>query len=70
VKKEKVLDRIETNIRLFLDLIRFRNCGMTFIAVLLGASFIDFGQVFTIKVLMAGIPDNRRGQHNKRLLRL
>jgi geranylgeranylglycerol-phosphate geranylgeranyltransferase len=55
VKKEKVLDRIETNIRLFLDLIRFRNCGMTFIAVLLGASFIDFGQVFTIKVLMAGL---------------
>jgi geranylgeranylglycerol-phosphate geranylgeranyltransferase len=55
VKKEKVLDRIETNIGLFLDLIRVRNCSMTFIAVLLGASFIDFGQVFTIKVIMAGL---------------
>jgi geranylgeranylglycerol-phosphate geranylgeranyltransferase len=55
VKKEKASDRIETKIKLFLDLIRFRNCSMTFIAVLLGASFIDFGQVFTIKVMMAGL---------------
>ena len=55
MKKEKVLDRIETKIRLFLDLIRVRNCSMTFIAVLLGASFIDFGQVFNLKVMMAGL---------------
>jgi geranylgeranylglycerol-phosphate geranylgeranyltransferase len=55
VKKEKASDRIESKIKLFLDLIRVRNCSMTFIAVLLGASFIDFGQVFTIKVLMAGL---------------
>jgi len=55
VKKEKASDKIETKIKLFLDLIRFRNCSMTFIAVLLGASFIDFGQVFTIKVVMAGL---------------
>ncbi|MFZ2456033.1 MAG: geranylgeranylglycerol-phosphate geranylgeranyltransferase [Candidatus Altiarchaeia archaeon] len=55
MKKEKVLDRITAKIQLFLDLIRVRNCSMTFIAVLLGASFIDFGQVFTIKVIMAGL---------------
>ena len=55
MKKETASDKIETKIKLFLDLIRIRNCSMTFIAVLLGASFIDFGHVFTIKVLMAGL---------------
>lgn len=55
MKKEKTSDKVETKIKLFLDLIRFRNCSMTFIAVLLGASFIDFGQIFTIKVIMAGL---------------
>ena len=55
MKKEKASDKIETKIKLFLDLIRVRNCSMTFIAVLLGASFIDFGQVFTLKVMMAGL---------------
>lgn len=54
MKIESAYEKAKSKLVLFLDLIRVRNCSMTFVAVLLGASFIDFGQVFTIKVLMAG----------------
>lgn len=51
MKIEKALDRLKT----FLELIRIRNCLMTFMGVLLGASFIDYNGVFTPSILMAGV---------------
>jgi len=53
VKKESIPEKAKAKALLFLDIIRVRNCAMTFIAVLLGASFIDLGQVFTHRVLVA-----------------
>jgi len=49
VKTEKAIDTVKT----FLGLIRVRNCTMTFVGVLLGASFISPGEVFTLKVILA-----------------
>jgi geranylgeranylglycerol-phosphate geranylgeranyltransferase len=55
VKQENAYGKTLGKIKIFLGLIRVRNCAMTFIAVLLGASFIDAGSVFAVKVLMAGV---------------
>ena len=49
MKTEKAIDHVKT----FLALIRVRNCTMTYIGVLLGASFINPGDIFTFKVLLA-----------------
>lgn len=49
------IDKIKEQIVTLLTLIRIRNCIMTFFGVLLGASFIDFSNIFTFKIILAGI---------------
>jgi geranylgeranylglycerol-phosphate geranylgeranyltransferase len=51
VKIDKALEHVKT----FLELIRIRNCLMTLLGVLLGASFIDYNSVFSPAILMAGV---------------
>ncbi|MBN2251987.1 MAG: UbiA family prenyltransferase [Candidatus Altiarchaeota archaeon] len=45
--------KIQEHVKTFLSLIRLRNCLMTCVAVLLGASFINLGTVFSLNVLLA-----------------
>jgi len=51
VKTEKIIRNIQT----FLSIIRFRNRLMTFIGVIVGASFIDYGNLLTFPVLIAAV---------------
>lgn len=50
VKTSRIKGQIET----LLTLIRIRNCIMAFFGVLLGAIFISFSNVFTLKIISAG----------------
>lgn len=49
------ISKIKEQIRALRDLMRIRNCIIAFFGVLLGASFISFSSIFTLKIILAGI---------------
>ncbi len=51
MKTEKILRNIKT----FMSIIRVRNCLMTFIGVIVGASFIGYQDFLSLKVMLAAI---------------
>jgi len=54
LKKTSNTKKLENWVDTVLEMMRVRNCAMTFFAVLLGASFINFNTMFGYKVLLAG----------------